>query len=249
MKIVVCVKDVPDTESNIRIASDGKGIDPESVTTVLNPYDEFAVEEALRTKEVKGGDVTAITVGPKSSEKVLRACFGLGVDNGILLKYENFTNDPFVTASVLASYLKNNPFDILLFGKKGADLNNGQTGLMVAEMLGTPSVSSIIKLEISDSSAVCHREAEGNQETYEVSLPAVFTAEKGLNEPRYPSLKLKMQAKKKEIQEIEAEEISPKTSIVSMEYPPKRPEGKVFEDSPDAVNKLVEMLHNEAKVF
>ena len=116
MKIFVCVKDVPDTESNIRIAPDGKSLDPGSVTTVLNPYDEYAVEEALKIKEAKGGEVTAVTVGPKSTEKVLRACFGLGVDHGILLKNDAFANDPFATASMLAGYLKDTSFDILLFG-------------------------------------------------------------------------------------------------------------------------------------
>jgi len=249
MKIFVCVKDVPDTESNIRIAPDGKSLDPGSVTTVLNPYDEYAVEEALKIKEAKGGEVTAVTVGPKSTEKVLRACFGLGVDHGILLKNDAFANDPFATASMLAGYLKDISFDILLFGKKGVDLNNGQAGIMVAEILGIPSVSCITKLELNEQSAVCHREAEGNREILEVPLPAAFTAEKGLNEPRYPSLKLKMQAKKKEIQESDAGETAPKISIVTMEYPPERPEGKIFEDGPDAVSKLVDLLHNEAKAF
>lgn len=249
MKIVVCVKDVPDTESNIRIADDGKGIDTANITSVLNPYDEFAVEEALRIKESKGGEVTAVTVGPKSYERVLRHCFGLGVDRGILIRDDNFTNDPFVTAKALASYLKDTPFDILLFGKKGADLNHGQVGTMVSEILGIPSVCAVTKLELNERIALCHREAEGSTEILEVELPAAFTAEKGLNEPRFPSLKLKMQAKKKEILEGEAQKVEPRMSVTHMEYPPERPQGEIIEDSPEAVTKLVDMLHNKAKVF
>lgn len=249
MKIIVCVKDVPDTESNIRIAHDGKGIEEESVTFILNPYDEFAVEEALRIKESNGGEVTALTVGLQSSERVLRACFGLGVDHGILMRDDNFTNDPFITASTLASYLRNISFDILLFGKKGVDLNYGQVGVMVSEILGIPSVSAITKLELRESKVLCYREAEGNLEKLEVPLPAAFTAEKGLNEPRYPSLKLKMLAKKKEIQVVEVQKIDSRISIVKIEYPPKRPEGKIIKDSPEAASKLVDFLHNEAKAF
>ncbi|HUU51330.1 MAG TPA: electron transfer flavoprotein subunit beta/FixA family protein [Nitrospinota bacterium] len=249
MKIIVCVKDVPDTESNIRITHDGKGIEQESVTFILNPYDEFAVEEALRIKESIGGEVTALTLGLQSAERVLRACFGLGVDNGILIRDDSFTNDPFLTASAIASYLKNISFDILLFGKKGVDLNYGQVGVMTAEILGIPSVSAITKLEIGESKVLCHREAEGNVEKLEVPLPAAFTAEKGLNEPRYPSLKLKMQAKKKEIQVVEAQKTDSRINLVKMEYPPKRPEGKIIEDNPEAASKLVDFLHNEAKVF
>ncbi|MBL7074930.1 electron transfer flavoprotein subunit beta/FixA family protein [candidate division KSB1 bacterium] len=249
MKSVVCVKLVPDTEAAIRISSDGKSIDEKDVNFVLNPYDEYAVEEALRLKEKFGGTVGLLCLGGEGSTKALRTGLAMGADEAALIQTEKFNGDSLVTATLLADALKGMEFDLLLFGKQAMDVDQGQVGVMVAELLNLPSVSVVVKLEISARKAVAHREVEGGIEVVETPLPAVITAQKGLNEPRYPSLRGIMTAKKKEISMLEPCPVEPSIEVLKMEYPPSRPPGRIVGEGTDAVPELVRLLKEEAKVI
>lgn len=251
MNIVVCIKRVPSTETNVRIAEDGKSLDPTGVEYILSTYDEIALEEGLRIKEKIGsGTVTAITVGPAEATTTLKTCLAMGADKGIIIKDDQaYIRDSFAIASALAQVLKDTPFDLLLFGKQAVDDDNSQVAAMVANLLNIPFVSIIVKLELADGKATVHREVEGGQEILEVTLPAAFSAQKGLNEPRYPSLKGIMAAKKKPIEEKTANFPEKAMETIKMEYPPSRPPGRIVGKGVEAVPELVRLLKEEAKVI
>ncbi|MGQ9631769.1 MAG: electron transfer flavoprotein subunit beta/FixA family protein [bacterium] len=250
MNIVVCVKRVPDTEAKIRIGKDGKTVNPEGAEYTLNPYDEYAVEEALRIKERSGGGrVTVISLGPGDSASAIRSALAMGVDGAILLRAEGHWGDASSTASALAEALKGMEFDLLLFGKQAVDDDDAQVGPRVAQILGIPCVTVVTKLEIAGGRAIAERETETGKEVVEVSLPAAFTAEKGLNEPRYASLKGIMAAKRKPIEEREASVIPAKVEVLKLEYPPTRPPGRVVGEGAEAVPELVRLLREEARVI
>jgi electron transfer flavoprotein beta subunit len=248
VNIVVCVNHVPDTETRVRVGPDGNTIDRTNVNYVINPYDEFAVEESLRLKEKFSGEVTAISLGGDSHKETLRKALSLGVDKALLLKDET-PRDSFSVAKALAETIKELSSDIVFFGKQSIDYDNSQVGTMVAEFLGLPSVSVVVKLEISGRVAVAHREVEGGHEIVEVKLPAVFTAQKGLNEPRYPSLKGIMAAKSKPILERPAPAVEPRVQVLSMRNPPPKAAGKIVGTDASAVPELVRLLHEEARVL
>src|SRR5213596_892447 len=200
MKIAVCIKRVPDSETRVKIASDGKSLDEAGVKFILNPYDEFAVEEALRRKEKAGaGEVVIVSLGPSAAQETIRTALAMGADRGVLLQTDTIPVDGFVTAQALATELKTGAWDLILFGKMAIDDYNQQLGPMVAELLGLPCVTAVAHLEIEGGKGVAEREIEGGVEVVEFPLPAVLTADKGLNEPRYPALKGIMAAKKKQI--------------------------------------------------
>lgn len=248
MKLAVCINHVPDTATKINIAADGKTIDRTGVTYIIGPYDEFALEECLRLKEKNGGDVTAISLGGDTHKETLRKALAIGADKAVLLKDDN-ARDSFAVAKSLADYLKEISPDVVFFGKQSVDYDDGAVGVMVAEMLGMPSVSVCVKLEIANGKATAEREIEGGREVVEATLPAVFTAQKGLNEPRYPSLKGIMGAKSKPIEERPASVVAGKTELIKMEKPPAKPGGKIVGTDAGAVPELVRLLHEEAKVI
>lgn len=248
MKLVACLNHVPDTTTKINIAPDGKNIDRTGVNFVINPYDEFAVEECLRLKEKNGGEVVAVSLGGDSHKESLRKALAMGVDKALLLKDEQ-TRDSFGVASAIAAVLKEISPDAVFFGKQSVDSDDAAVGLMVAEMLGLPSVSVAVKIEISGNKATVDREIEGGHEEVEITLPAVFTAQKGLNEPRYPSLKGIMAAKSKPIEERVPEAREPKTVLLAMRKPPAKSAGKIVGTDATAVPELVRLLHEEAKVI
>ena len=250
MKIAVCVKRVPDTEARIKVGADGASIDESGVKFVLNPYDEFAVEEALRLKERAGsGEVAVICVGGDASQETIRTALAMGVDRGVLLKVDAIPLDPLPVAKALADEVRAGGFDLALFGKMAVDDGNHATGIMVAELLGVPSVGAVGTLEIGDGKGSAEREIEGGVEVVEFALPAVVTAEKGLNEPRYPALKGIMAAKKKPL------EVKPVTlgdaglEVLELAYPPERKAGRIVGEGADAVPALIEALQTEAKVL
>lgn len=250
VNILVCVKQVPDTETIVKIADDGKSIDESEVNFVINPYDEFAVEEAIRLKEEHGGEVTIVTLGPEDATSAMRNALAMGADRGILLTTENARMaDSYAIASALASAIREIDYDIILCGKKSVDSDHHQVGPMLATLLDIPCVSTIHDLSISNENFTASRDIEGGTETYEGTLPAVFTADKSLNDPRYAALKGIMQAKKKPIDTREAKLPEETISIDSMEYPPESPPGKIVGEGPDAVPELVRLLKNEAKVL
>lgn len=260
MNICVFVKRVPDTESKIRINQEKNNIIEEGLNFVLSPYDEYAVEEALKLREAKGGQVTIVSVGPEEAIVILKKCLAMGADEAVLVKDDRGeTYDSLRIAKIIAQTVKKKftTFDLLLFGKQSVGSDNAQVPAMVAEFLGLPQVNVVTKLEIEGSTGTAYREIEGALERFEFSLPAVVSAQKGLNEPRYETLKGIMAAKKKEIPvlsfndlDLLEEELEPALEIVKMESPLPREAGKIIEGEPaEAAKRLVELLHNEAKVI
>ena len=261
MNIIVCVKQVPDTESFIKV-KDNK-IQTEDLNFVINPFDEYAIEEGLRLKEKFEGKVIIISMGPDRVTKALRSCLALGVDEVYHLNDEAFLDsDPHGTAQILSKACQKFEYDVIFFGKQGVDDDFGQTGIYVAEFLDIPHVTTITKLEVADdgNSAKAHHETDMDIEIVETSLPAVFTTQKGLNEPRYASMKGIIKAKKKPINTFNAADLgidistvgasARKINYLTIEKPPERQAGKVLEGEPaDVVNELVKLLKEEAKVL
>jgi len=250
MKIAVCIKRVPDSETRVKIASDGKSLDAAGVKFVLNPYDEFAVEEALQRKEKAGaGEVAVICLGPAAAQETIRTALAMGADRGVLLQTDAIPADGFVTAQAIAAELKPGAWDLILFGKMAIDDYNQQVGPMVAELLGLPCVTAVAHLELDGAKGVAEREIEGGIEVVEFPLPAVITADKGLNEPRYPALKGIMAAKKKPLDVKPVQLAAGGIEVVALTPPPERKEGKIVGEGPDAVPELVRLLREEAKVL
>lgn len=248
MKLAACINHVPDTATKIAIAADGTSIDRTGVQYIISPYDEFAVEECLRLKEKNGGDVTVISLGTDAHKETLRKALAMGADKAVLLK-DDSQRDSFGVARALADYLKELSPDAVFFGKQSVDYDDGSVGVMVAEMLGLPCVSVVVKLEVAGGKATAEREIEGGREVVETTLPAIFTAQKGLNEPRYPSLKGIMGAKSKPIEERPASAVPAKTVLVQMQKPPSKPAGRIVGTDVGSVPELVRLLHEEAKVI
>lgn len=248
MKSIVCIKRVPDSEARIRVGGDGVGIDPAGVKYVMNPYDEVALEEAIRLKEEAGdGLVTVLSVGPEESKEILRTALAMGADAALLLASPG-SADGLVIARALAEEIGDREYDLILFGKQAIDDDNMQVPAMVAELLGLPCASVVVELEIEGRHAVAHREVEGGHEIVEFDLPAVVGAQKGLNEPRYPSLKGIMAAKKKPLDVKEIGATEPKVRIVALREPPPRAGGEIVGEGPKAVPELVRRLRDRALI-
>ncbi|HTR82700.1 MAG TPA: electron transfer flavoprotein subunit beta/FixA family protein [Bacteroidota bacterium] len=248
MKILVFVNHVPDTETKVKVSADGKSLDNAGVNFMLSPYDEYAVEEGLRLKEKFSGEVVAVSLGGDAHKEALRKALAMGCDKGVLLK-DSSVRDSFAVARGLADYAQGFSPDVILCGKQSIDFDDAQIGGLVAEMLGMPSVSVVVKLEIQDGMLTAEREIEGGHEVVRATLPAVVTAQKGLNQPRYPSLKGIMDAKRKAIEEIVPSPVEPKIEIVGMKKPAPKAPGRIIGTDASAVGELVRLLHEEAKVI
>jgi electron transfer flavoprotein beta subunit len=247
---VVCVKDVADTETRVKVGADGKTLDPAGVTWILNPYDEFALEQALRTKESLGaGEVVVVSLGGAGVQTVLRTALAIGADRAIHLKSDASAPDSLQISRALAAEVGPLAPGLVWFGKQAVDDDAAQVGPMVAELLQLPCVTVVAAMKLEGLQAVVEREIEGGREVVEVTLPAVLAAEKGLNEPRYASLKGIMAAKKKPIDEKPAALGEPNLEIVSLSLPPARAAGRVVGQGVGAVPELVRLLREEAKVI
>jgi electron transfer flavoprotein beta subunit len=250
MKIAVCIKRVPDSETRVKIASDGKSLDEAGVKFVLNPYDEFAVEEALRRKENAGsGEVAVLCLGPAAAQETIRTALAMGADRGILLQADKIPGDPIEVARVIAAELKAGSWDLILFGRMAIDDYNHQIGPLVAGLLDLPCVTAVSHLDIEGTSGTAEREIEGGIEVVEFPLPAVLTVDKGLNEPRYPALKGIMAAKKKPLEVKPVQPAAGSMEVVALTPPPERKEGKIVGEGATAVSELVRLLREEAKVL
>ncbi len=250
MKIAVCIKRVPDSETRVKIAADGKSLDEAGVKFVLNPYDEFAVEEALRQKEQAGaGEVVVIALGPAAAQETIRTALAMGADRGVLLQADRIPADSLEVAKTLAAELKDAGFDLILFGKVAIDDYNHQVGPLVAQLLDLPCVTTVAHLEMAGGRGTAEREIEGGVEVVEFPLPAVLTAEKGLNEPRYPALKGIMAAKKKPLEVKPTSLGAGGLAVLAMTLPPERKEGRIVGEGAAAVPELVRLLREEAKVL
>ena len=261
MNSLVCIAYVPDTETRIKIGADGKSIDESDVKWIVSPYDEFALEEALRIKEKKGaGNVTVISVGPERVKTGLRECLARGADDAIWVDSGSASFlDALGTAKALAAAAKGGSYDFFWFGQKGVGYDESLVGPMFAELMGVPHVANVVKLEVGEGKVTADREIEGAHEVVESSLPAALTAQKGLNEPRYASLKGIMAAKKKPVAEKklaelgvpEADPANAKTRWRKLELPPARQAVKLIpaDDPAAAAKELVRLLREEAKVI
>jgi electron transfer flavoprotein beta subunit len=250
MKIAVCVSHVPDTATRIKIGSDRKAIDPAGVTYIINPYDEFAVEEALKTKEKIGSDsiVYAITVGGDANKETIRKALAMGVDEGVLLKDDN-QRDSFGIAKALAEEIKSLGCELVFCGKQSVDYDNSITGQIVAEMLNYNCVPVVVDFKLEGNKITAEREIEGGKEVVETELPSIITTQKGLNEPSYASLKGIMAAKKKTIIEKAAAPSTNFTEVLDMNLPASKQPGRIIGSDSSAVAELVKLLREEAKVI
>jgi electron transfer flavoprotein beta subunit len=249
VKILVTVKRVPDPETVIKIAPDGAGIVTDNVKWVVNPFDEIAIEEALRIKEKAGGaDVVLISIGQKTAQEQLRTGLAMGADRAILVISEQAL-EPLAVARVLAKVIDGEKPDLVIMGKQAIDDDSNCAGQMLAELLGWPQATFASKIELDGKSAKVTREVDGGLEVLGVPLPAIVTADLRLNEPRYASLPGIMKARKKELKEIPLADLgvdtAPKAKVVKLETPPKRSAGRKV----GSVQELVQVLHNEAKVI
>jgi electron transfer flavoprotein beta subunit len=251
VKILVTVKRVPDPETVIKIAADGAGIATDNIKWVINPFDEIAIEEALRLKEkVSGTEVVLASIGQKTAQEQLRTGLAMGADRAILVLSDQAL-EPLAVARVLQKLVDTEKPDLVVMGKQAIDDDSNAAGQMLAELLGWPQATFASKVELAGDakSAKVTREVDGGLETIAVPLPAVVTADLRLNEPRYASLPGIMKARKKEMKEIPVADlgidVAPRTRIVKLETPPKRSGGRKV----GSVQELVQMLHNEAKVI
>ena len=264
MKCCVLVAYVPDTASIIKIGSAGNRIDEGGIKWIVSPYDEFALEEAIRIKEARGGEVTVITYAPDRGSTGLRECLARGADHAVhVVGGETTFGDAYAIARVLAAAVaKSGPFDLILCGIKGVGSDQSLVGAMVAELLDLPHVSGVIKLELHDGSLTAQRDVEGATEVFTSPLPCLVAAQKGLNEPRYPSLKGIMAAKKVPIQTLKPADLGldeaalggaeATTRWVKLELPPAKAGGTILpgeEDPAAAARELVRLLREEAKAI
>lgn len=248
MKIVVCVKQTPDSEVKVVIPDGGTWIDDANVNYILNPYDEFAVEEALKITEKFGGEVIIISAGPERIGKAIRNALAMGANSGIHIKDDEMKMG-LAVAKQLAEVIKPLEPNLVFFGSRAIDDDCMVVGNMVAELLGLPSVSVVTKLEMTESGGIAERDIEGGKEVVEFPLPAVVTAHKGLNEPRYASLKGIMMAKKKPLETQDASGIASGLTVSKIAFPPPRAECKIVGEGAGAVPELVKLLKEEAKAI
>ena len=249
MKIAVCIKRVPDTTAKVKPGADGKSLDPAGIEWVISPYDEMALEAALQAREAgKAEKVTVLCLGPKEAVKEVRTALAMGADDGVLLVDAGGERDAASTASALAAELKALGAEAVLFGWKAIDSDQAAVPHLVAAALGRPCVSFVTRISWEGAGAVVHREVEAGTEVLEVPLPCVLTAQKGLAEPRYASLKGIMAAKKKPLAEKPAPAAAAALRTLSVSAPAPRPPGRIVGKGAEAVPELVRLLRDEAKL-
>ncbi|SDZ53486.1 electron transfer flavoprotein beta subunit [Evansella caseinilytica] len=256
MNIFVVMKRTFDTEEKIHIEN-GEIVE-DGAEFIINPYDEYAIEEAIQLREEHGGEVTLVTVGNEDAEKQLRTGLAIGADKAVLISDEDVeAGDAYSTQAILAAFFQDKDIDIILGGNVAVDGGSGQVGPRLAEQLGINHVTSVVNIEIADGVATVEKDVEGDKEILEVPLPVLLTAQQGLNEPRYPSLPGIMKAKKKPLEELELDDLDleedeaeGKTKTVERYLPPAKQAGKILAGELDEqVKELVSLLKIEAKVI
>ncbi len=259
MNSVVCIAQVPDTESRIKIGADGRHIDETGLKFIVSPYDEYALEEAIRLKEKGGGDVTVLSFGPDRVQQALRECLARGATKALHVKGDAGDADSLGIAKVLAAAIKSVPHDVIFLGKQGVGTDNSLVGPMIAELLGYPQVNVVTHLEVGDGKLTAHRELEGAEDVVEATLPAIITAQKGLNEPRYASLKGIMAAKKiaidvKSVADLglsDDDVVNQRVRVAALELPPEKSGGRKIDgaDAAAAAKAIVKYIREEAKAL
>ena len=249
MNIFVCVSHVPDTTTKVQVGGNGKEIDSSGVTYILNPYDEYAVEAGLQLKEARGGEVTLVCVGPETVKETIRKGLAMGADKGIHV-VTDAPRDSFGTARAIADALKDRAADVVFVGRQSIDYDGWQMSGLLGEMLGIPSISVVTRLDIAEDGTIsAERDLEGGSESIVSKLPAVISAQKGLNDPRYPKLQGIMAAKRKPIEDITPAPYENRVEVIEMTKPAIKEAGRIVGEGPAAVKELVRLLHEEAKVI
>jgi electron transfer flavoprotein beta subunit len=259
MNIAVLLKQCPDTETKIRPLADASGIESDGIKYIISPYDEFAVEEAIATKEKAGeGEVLAISLGPERATESLRTALAMGADKAIRIDDEGQSLDSLSTAKVLAKVLQDKNCDLVFTGRQAIDGDCGQVTQMIAELLNVAQVTVVERFELNEDRSgakVTRRAGSGTNEIIDLKFPALIACEKGLNTPRYASLPGIMKAKKKPLEVLQVSQLidglQPKLTFTNFRPPPERPEAKLLKDQEPAamVSELVKLLHEEAKVI
>ncbi|MFS0553822.1 electron transfer flavoprotein subunit beta/FixA family protein [Brevibacillus sp. 179-C9.3 HS] len=254
MNILVLMKQTFDTEEKI-VLQNGS-ISEEGVNFIINPYDEYAIEEAIKLRDEHGGEVTVITIGPERAESALRTALAMGADQAVMIDSEGLNLDEYSSAKILAAVIKDREFDLIIGGNVAIDYGSGQVGPRLAEELNIPQVTTITKLEIEGIQATIERDVEGDKEIIAVTLPVLVTAQQGLNEPRYPSLPGIMKAKKKPIERVEVgdlpieADIEARTVVTETFFPPKKQAGRILNGTiQEQTTDLARLLRSEAKVI
>ena len=248
MNILVCISQVPDTTAKIQVSGDGKSIEKTGIKFILNPYDEFAIEEGLRLRERFGGTVIALTVGSETSKEILRTALAMGVDKAGIVKTDDIL-DSYNVAENIAGYAKSISPDLVIFGRQSIDFDSSGMAPMVAEMLDLPSISVVSSWNIENNVITAERDIEGGKEVLTCSIPCVISAQKGLNDPRYQKLPDIMKAKSKPIEEIASCHGSALVSLTSMVLPSSKRVGMIVGDSEAEIASVVTALHEQAKVI
>lgn len=246
MKLLVCVSKTPDTTTKIKFTSDNSEFDTSGVQYIMNPYDEwYALVRALELKEALGGSVTILNVGPAENDTVIRKGLAIGADEAVRINAD--PKSSLNVAKQIAAYAKGENFDMILFGKETIDYNGSEVGAMVAELLDMPFISYASSLEMDGNSATIKRDIEGGVETLAVDAPFVISAAKGLAEQRIPNMRGIMMAKRKPLKVVEPTAADDPVVAVNYELPPEKGQVKLLD--PEAMDELVRLLHEEAKVI
>jgi electron transfer flavoprotein beta subunit len=250
VKIAVCIKRTPDSESRFRIGPSAAAIDEAGLKFDIDDFASYAVEVALQLNEKQGpGETVVYAVGPDVVQETLRKAMSMGADRAVQLKTDAIPYDGLAVAKALATELKAGGYDLVLFGKHAFDTSAGIVGTATAELLGIACITAATKLEIANGRGVARRELEGAAEMVEFALPAAITIDEGIARPRYPSLKGIMAAKKKPLESKPAQLGAARVAVKSMELPPDRPAGRIIGEGPGAVPELIRLLQTEAKVL
>ena len=250
MKIAVCIKRTPDSESRFRVAASATAIDETGLKFDIDDFASYAVEVALQLNEKQGpGETVVYAVGPDTVQETLRKAMSMGVDRAVQLKTDTIPYDGLAIAKALAAELKGGAFDLILFGKHAFDSSAGVVGTATAELMGIPCVTAASKLDIANGRGTARRELEGVAEMVEFPLPAAVTIDEGIARPRYPSLKGIMAAKKKPLETKPAQLGDVRVTVKSMALPPDRPPGRIVGEGKAAIPELVRLLQTEAKVL
>ncbi|MCL6452232.1 MAG: electron transfer flavoprotein subunit beta/FixA family protein [Alicyclobacillus sp.] len=254
MNIIVLLKQTFDTEERISVEN-GK-VKEDGVRFVINPYDEYAVEEAIRLKEANDGTVTVVSIGPSRTEEAIRTALAMGADEAVLADDPALFGDEFTAAKVLAAIIRPRAYDLIIGGNQAVDDGSGQVAVRLAEELGIPHISTVTKLTLEGNQLTAHRDAEGDVEVVTATLPALVTAQQGLNEPRYPSLIGIRKASKKPLTHVTAadlglssEDLEPRTEVTEVFLPKPKEAGRILSgDLSEQVKELVQSLRSVDKV-
>jgi electron transfer flavoprotein beta subunit len=250
VKIAVCIKRTPDSESRFKIAASGVAIDETGLKFDMDDFAGYAVEAALQINEkAGGGETVVVAVGPDSVQEALRKAMSMGAERAVQLKTDAVPADGLAVAKALAAELRDGGFDLVLFGKHAFDTSAAVVGTATAELLGLPCVTAVSQLSVADGKGSARRELEGAAELVEFPLPAVVTIDEGVARPRYPSLKGIMAAKKKSLESKPAQLGAVRVAVQKAELPPERPAGRIIGEGSAAVPELVRLLQTEAKVL